>query len=109
MRSDLFSRHAVTMQQHLSKSDPYQFHQDPLYRKILKRFNQLERHGLALPFFVPHEDTNSGVTLINGRRLLNFASYNYLGLSGHPEVVAGAKAAIDRYGTSVSASRVVSG
>ena len=44
-----------------------------------------------------------------GRDLLNFSSYNYLGLNGHPAVVAAAKAAIDRYGTSVSASRIVSG
>src|SRR5205085_12585747 len=40
---------------------------------------------------------------------INFASYNYLGLNGHPEVNAAAKAAIDRYGTSVSASRLVAG
>ncbi|MDH5480892.1 MAG: aminotransferase class I/II-fold pyridoxal phosphate-dependent enzyme, partial [Nitrosomonas sp.] len=35
--------------------------------------------------------------------------YNYLGLSGHPEVNKVAKKAIDQYGTSVSASRIVSG
>jgi 8-amino-7-oxononanoate synthase len=41
--------------------------------------------------------------------MLNFASYNYLGMSGHPKVVEAAKQAIDTYGTSVSASRLVSG
>jgi 7-keto-8-aminopelargonate synthetase-like enzyme len=41
--------------------------------------------------------------------MLNFSSYNYLGFSGHPEVVAAAKNAIELYGTSVSASRLVSG
>jgi 8-amino-7-oxononanoate synthase len=41
--------------------------------------------------------------------MVNFSSYNYLGFSGHPEVIAAAKEAIDRYGTSVSASRLVSG
>ena len=39
----------------------------------------------------------------------NFASYNYIGLNGDPRITAAAKAAIDRYGTSVSASRLVSG
>jgi len=41
--------------------------------------------------------------------MLNFSSYNYLGFSGHPEVNAAAKEATDRFGTSVSASRLVSG
>jgi 8-amino-7-oxononanoate synthase len=48
-------------------------------------------------------------TTINGRRCINFAGYNYLGLSGHPDVSAAAKAAIDRYGTSASASRMAAG
>ena len=41
--------------------------------------------------------------------LLNFSCYDYLGLNGHPEVVEAAKAAIDRYGISCSASRHVAG
>jgi 8-amino-7-oxononanoate synthase len=48
-------------------------------------------------------------TVIDARAYINFASYNYIGLNGHPEITAAAKAAIDRYGTSVSASRPVSG
>ena len=41
--------------------------------------------------------------------MLNFSAYDYLGLNGHPAVSAAAKAAIDQYGTSVSASRIVAG
>jgi 8-amino-7-oxononanoate synthase len=47
--------------------------------------------------------------VIGGREVLNFSSYNYLGMSGHPVVSAAATAAIERYGTSVSASRLLSG
>ncbi len=47
--------------------------------------------------------------MIGGQEYINYASYNYLSLSGHPEINAAAKAAIDQYGTSVSASRIVSG
>ena len=43
-------------------------------------------------------------TAIDGETFTNFSSYNYLGLGGHPDVSAAAKAAIDRYGTSASAS-----
>jgi 8-amino-7-oxononanoate synthase len=56
-----------------------------------------------------HDGVAGRVSEIGGKPYLNFASYNYLGLCGHPEVNAAAKAAIDKYGTSVSASRPVSG
>ncbi|MFI5310700.1 MAG: aminotransferase class I/II-fold pyridoxal phosphate-dependent enzyme [Gemmatimonadales bacterium] len=41
--------------------------------------------------------------------LLNLASYNYLGLSYHPEVMAAAKAAIDQYGLGAAGSPTLSG
>ena len=47
--------------------------------------------------------------MIDGRELINFSSYNYLGMSGDAAVAESAKKAIDQYGTSVSASRLVSG
>jgi len=65
--------------------------------------------GIADPFFRMHEGVAGAETTIDGRRYVNFASYNYIGLNGHPDIVAAAKSAIDRYGTSVSASRPVSG
>ena len=65
--------------------------------------------GIDDPFFRVHEGIAGAETLIDGRTYLNFASYNYIGLNGHPYIADAAKAAIDRYGTSVSASRPVSG
>ena len=65
--------------------------------------------GIADPFFRVHEGIAGAETVIDGKTYINFASYNYIGLNGHPEIAAAAKAAIDRYGTSVSASRPVSG
>jgi len=47
--------------------------------------------------------------VINGQTCINFASYNYLGFSGDPRINQAACDAVARYGTSVSASRVVSG
>ena len=44
-----------------------------------------------------------------GRELINYASYDYLGLNQEPAVAEAAKAAIDELGTSVSASRLVAG
>lgn len=65
--------------------------------------------GISDPFFRMHEGIADAETMIGNRPYINFASYNYIGLNGHPEIVSAAKAAIDRYGTSVSASRPVSG
>jgi 8-amino-7-oxononanoate synthase len=65
--------------------------------------------GISDPFFRVHEGIAGAETVIEGRVYVNFASYNYIGLNGHPEITSAAKAAIDRYGTSVSASRPVSG
>jgi 8-amino-7-oxononanoate synthase len=65
--------------------------------------------ALENPFFRAHEGIASAHTLIAGREVINFGSYNYLGLNGDARVQAAAKAAIDQYGVSASASRMVSG
>lgn len=65
--------------------------------------------GIRNPYFRPHEGVAGARTVIEGRSYDNFVSYNYLGLNGDPRVNAAAKDAIDLYGTSVSASRIVSG
>ena len=41
--------------------------------------------------------------------LLNLASYNYLGLSSHPEVIAAAQEALSRYGLGAAGSPTLSG
>ncbi len=44
-----------------------------------------------------------------GREVVTFASNDYLGLSGHPAVVAAAHRALDRWGAGAGASRLVTG
>jgi 8-amino-7-oxononanoate synthase len=65
--------------------------------------------GITDPFFRVHEGIAGSETVIGNKTYINFASYNYLGLNGHPYIADAAKAAIDRHGTTVSASRPVSG
>ena len=65
--------------------------------------------NLANPYFRAHAGVAGATTVIGNREYDNFVSYNYLGLNGDARVSDAAKAAIDRYGTSVSASRIVSG
>ena len=87
----------------------YRFDLHPSYQQIRMINDGAAKLRIASPFFKLHEGTAGATTKIGGREYINFASYNYLNFSGHPEVNAAAKAAIDRYGTSVSASRLVSG
>ncbi len=81
----------------------------PGYREMQTQRSFAEVLGVENPFFRVHEERAGAATRIGNRTYSNFASYDYLGLNGHPEVVEAAKAAIDRYGTSTSASRVVAG
>ena len=89
--------------------ETYNFDQFPEYRQLRQRLDMLETSGLGNPYFGVHQGITNDRTVIDGRELINFASYNYVGTSGDPLVSAAAKAAIDRYGTSVSASRLASG
>ena len=81
----------------------------PEYRALRDRLDLLEEIGVESPFFQVHEGVTGSHALIRGRRVINFANYNYLGLSGDPDVTHAAQDAVARWGSSVSASRVVSG
>ncbi|MEZ5536431.1 MAG: aminotransferase class I/II-fold pyridoxal phosphate-dependent enzyme [Thiolinea sp.] len=85
------------------------FDKFPGYQEIRAIESGGKQLGIQSPFFKTHERVAGATTQIGGREYINFASYNYLNLCGHPQVNQAAREAIDRYGTSASASRMVSG
>lgn len=47
--------------------------------------------------------------LLDSKRVVNFSSNDYLGLSTHPEIIAAMKNAVDEWGAGSGASRLISG
>ena len=87
----------------------YNFDLYPEYLQLQKQLTDINATGISNPFFIPQERINNNTTVIGGRELVNYATYNYLGMCGDPFVSNAAKEAINHYGTSVSASRLLSG
>lgn len=79
------------------------------YEKVAIPQAAARKMGVENPFFKTHDGVADATTIIGGKLYINFSSYNYLGLSGDARVNQAAKDAIDRYGTSASASRLVAG
>jgi 8-amino-7-oxononanoate synthase len=61
------------------------------------------------PFFRPLDFNNGPEAQLEGRLVIMLGSNNYLGLTAHPKVREAAKQAIDKYGTSMTGSRLVNG
>jgi len=73
------------------------------------RLAGLAAAGLENPFLRANEAVRGRTARMGGREVVSFTSFDYLGLAGHPDVKRAAKEAIDRFGTSASASRMVGG
>lgn len=86
----------------------YQFDKFPEYLNLENLKGQVAMSG-GNPYFKVNQRITPNTTVIAGVECINFSAYNYLGMSGDPQVSQAAKDAIDQYGTSVSASRVASG
>ncbi|WP_398464757.1 aminotransferase class I/II-fold pyridoxal phosphate-dependent enzyme [Tardiphaga sp.] len=68
-----------------------------------------DRIGLSSPYFRAHDGRPGSRTVIDGQEVINFSSYDYLGLNADDRLADVAKAAIDRYGVSATGSRHVAG
>ncbi|MEX2185528.1 MAG: AMP-binding protein, partial [Pirellulales bacterium] len=71
----------------------YRFDRTPEYVQLRQKIGLYEATGLPNPFFHVHEGVTNDTTRIDGRELINFSSYNYLGTSGDPIVSKAAKQA----------------
>ncbi|MCX7116097.1 MAG: aminotransferase class I/II-fold pyridoxal phosphate-dependent enzyme [Gammaproteobacteria bacterium] len=79
------------------------------YVRYQLRRKLLDREQIAMPYFKLVDGIAGSRLVVNQRECINYCSSNYLNLAGHASVSQAAKEAIDVYGTSVSASRLVGG
>ena len=85
------------------------FDELPEFQRVELQRMAGESTGVANPFYRSHDTAAGATTVIGGREFINFASYDYLGTNTDSQTVAKAKDAIDRFGLSASASRLVAG
>ncbi|MEE9412588.1 MAG: 8-amino-7-oxononanoate synthase [Methylococcales bacterium] len=70
---------------------------------VLIQDNNLYRHRQVL-------DSPQGIEIESaGKHYLNFSSNDYLGLANHPDLIAGFRTAVDRYGVGSGAAHLVCG
>ncbi|OBK76147.1 type I polyketide synthase [Mycobacterium sp. 1274761.0] len=78
-------------------------------KALAERFALLDVAGVDNPYFLVNDGITRDTSVINGAETINFSSYNYLGMSGHPAVEQAVAEAVHRWGSSCSASRLISG
>jgi 8-amino-7-oxononanoate synthase len=61
------------------------------------------------PYFKPISRSEDTIVVIEGKERIMMGSNNYLGLTHHPEVLAAARAALERYGSGCTGSRFLNG
>ena len=81
----------------------------PAYRHLSSQRSLADAVGVSFPFYRSHDVRAGASSVIGGTAVVNFASYDYLGLNGHPEITKAVAEATAEWGTSVSASRITAG
>lgn len=76
---------------------------------LRETLSEIETNGLFKQERVLSTPQDSSVRTTDGKRVLNFCANNYLGLSNHPEIIAAAHAALDRWGYGLSSVRFICG
>jgi glycine C-acetyltransferase len=70
---------------------------------------EIQSAGLSKPERVLDTPQSARIRVHSGAEVLNFCANNYLGLASHPEVVAAAHRALDRWGYGLASVRFICG
>ena len=69
----------------------------------------IDRAGLYKQERIITTPQRARIAVASGQQVLNLCANNYLGLAGHPEVIAAAHAALDRWGYGLASVRFICG
>ena len=78
-------------------------------QRISATLEEIRQAGLWKEERVIGSSQQAHIRLRDGREVLNFCANNYLGLANHPEVIAAAQAALDRWGYGCASVRFICG
>lgn len=78
-------------------------------KALAERIAAVEAAGIENPYFVVNDGITDDTSIVNGVEVINFSSFNYLGLSGHPAIAEAMNDAVRHWGSSCSASRLLAG
>ncbi|HLW14388.1 MAG TPA: glycine C-acetyltransferase [Flavobacteriaceae bacterium] len=76
---------------------------------LQKELQEIKDAGLFKEERIITSKQGTEITISTGEKVLNFCSNNYLGLSGHPDVIQAAKDTLDAHGHGVSSVRFICG
>lgn len=76
---------------------------------LQQELQRIKEAGLYKDERVIASPQGAEIRLANGDEVINFCANNYLGLSGHPDVIEAAKRALDTHGYGLSSVRFICG
>ena len=76
---------------------------------LQKTLGEIEAAGLTKRERLIATAQSAHIAVAGGRKVLNFCANNYLGLADHPEIIAAAHAALDRWGYGLASVRFICG
>lgn len=80
-----------------------------LQENLQAELKQIDADGLYKRERIIMGEQGAEITVQGGKKVLNFCSNNYLGLSSHPRVIEAAKEALDSHGFGMSSVRFICG
>jgi glycine C-acetyltransferase len=80
-----------------------------LRAELTERMDEMRASGVWKPERVLSSPQGTHVRDADGREILNFCANNYLGLADHPDLVAAARDAVDRWGYGMASVRFICG
>src|SRR5437667_11082501 len=77
---------------------------------VIEQREALLETGITDPFNLTMERVESPtVAICNGKRTILLGTYNYMGMTFDPDVIAAGKKALDEFGSGTTGSRVLNG